>query len=64
MQARQMGLPQYELIEVSGEAHRQTFDVECIVDDRVTKGNGTTRRNAEQQAAEKMLAQLKSGSVK
>ncbi|NIL93009.1 MAG: ribonuclease III [Woeseiaceae bacterium] len=58
MQARQMGLPEYELHEVSGEAHQQTFEVSCRAADNVTKGSGTTRRTAEQQAAEAMLSRL------
>lgn len=58
MQARQLGLPDYELLDVTGKAHRQTFRASCQVGDRVTTGTGSTRRNAEQQAAESMLAQL------
>lgn len=60
LQARQMGLPNYELEEVTGEAHRQSFTVSCSVDgvDVTTKGSGTTRRNAEQKAAATMLAEL------
>ncbi len=63
MQARQMGLPDYELLDVTGKAHRQTFRASCQVQDRVTTGSGTTRRNAEQQAAESMLAQLLGGAA-
>lgn len=63
MQARQMGLPDYELLEVSGEAHRQTFEVQCVVDDLVTDGTAATRRNAEQQAAEKMLLKLREAAA-
>lgn len=63
MQARQMGLPGYELLDVSGKAHRQTFRASCQVQDRVTTGTGTTRRNAEQQAAESMLALLQDGAA-
>jgi len=59
MQARQMGLPDYALVQVYGKAHQQTFEVSCSVGDASTLGNGTTRRNAEQQAAESMLKQLK-----
>jgi ribonuclease-3 len=59
MQARKMGLPDYELINVAGEAHRQTFRVNCEAEGLTTNGAGTTRRNAEQQAAEEMLARLK-----
>ena len=63
MQGRQMGLPAYALLGVTGAAHRQTFEVECMVGDAVTSGTGRTRRNAEQQAAEKMLAMLRSGKA-
>jgi ribonuclease-3 len=62
MQARQMGLPSYSLRTVSGEAHRQVFEVECAVDDIVTSGTAKTRRNAEQQAADKMLLALRSAA--
>ena len=62
MQARQMGLPDYELVEVAGEAHRQTFEVECRVGDIETRGTGTTRRTAEQEAAESMLSQLQAAA--
>lgn len=61
MQARQMGLPDYELLHVTGKAHRQTFEVSCSVNATVTNGRGTTRRNAEQSAAEDMLVKIKSG---
>lgn len=66
LQARQKGLPDYELVKVSGEAHRQKFEVKCSVaeSDVVTLGTGTTRRNAEQQAAESMLLQLLDGKKK
>lgn len=60
LQARQKGLPVYELVKVSGAAHRQTFEVKCSVNgtEAATTGAGTTRRNAEQQSAESMLAHL------
>ena len=65
LQARQMGLPDYELDEVTGEAHRQRFAVSCSVEnvDIKTKGSGTTRRNAEQQAAATMLEVLREGAA-
>ena len=62
MQARQMGLPDYELIDVSGKAHRQVFRASCQVEDRMTTGTGTTRRNAEQEAAEIIAGRI-CGSV-
>jgi ribonuclease-3 len=45
---------------VQGEAHKQSFEVECYVtelDVRVT-GTGTSRQRAEQQAAKAMLEKL------
>jgi ribonuclease-3 len=57
LQARQLGLPEYELAKVSGEAHRQRFEVSCTVNDGAyqSTGTGTSRRNAEQESAENML---------
>jgi len=60
LQARQHGLPEYELVDVVGEPHRQTFEVTCSVGEvaATTRGTGTSRRKAEQQAAENMLDSL------
>jgi ribonuclease-3 len=60
LQARQLGLPRYDLVEVTGEAHRQRFEVSCNIDslEIATRGQGTSRRNAEQQSAENMLDEL------
>ncbi len=62
LQARSMGLPVYELTEVTGKAHRQKFEARCRVasTDAGASGVGTSRRNAEQQAAERLLKKLKS----
>ena len=62
MQARQMGLPVYSLVGIEGEAHQQIFEAQCAVGEVLTHGIATTRRNAEQKAAESMLAQLQTGS--
>lgn len=58
LQARGMGLPEYELVNVTGKAHKQKFEVSCRVDQAsgVTHGTSTTRRKAEQKAAAEMLA--------
>jgi len=63
LQARQLGLPEYELVEVTGQAHRQRFEISCKVEgmSTTTTGTGTSRRNAEQESAMKMLDEL-SGS--
>jgi ribonuclease-3 len=60
LQARQMSLPSYDLQSVTGEEHRQTFEVSCSVSGvtTVTNGSSTSRRKAEQKAASKMLAAL------
>jgi ribonuclease-3 len=45
---------------VKGEAHRQSFEVECSVKgvDEKAVGTGTSRQRAEQQAARAMLEAL------
>lgn len=57
LQARQLELPDYRLVDVSGQAHEQTFEVQCSVDgvDTTTRGSGSSRRQAEQKSARAML---------
>lgn len=61
LQARQMALPVYELISVSGQAHQQTFEVQCSVDGthQSANGSGSSRRQAEQRSAKDLLKLLK-----
>ncbi|MDN3522183.1 ribonuclease III [Halomonas ramblicola] len=60
LQSRQAPLPRYEVVSVEGEAHAQTFTVECHVEmlEAHTTGVGSSRRHAEQQAAEMALMHL------
>lgn len=60
LQGRGFSLPGYALVEVTGKAHRQRFEVSCSIDgiEAETRGIGSSRRHAEQQAAERMLEQL------
>jgi ribonuclease-3 len=59
MQKEGLELPVYELIGTYGKAHEQQFEVSCLVaDQQLTKGIGSSRRRAEQEAAAKMLNQL------
>ncbi|MCP5161621.1 MAG: ribonuclease III [Hahellaceae bacterium] len=60
LQSRQQELPRYEVTEVIGEQHAQTFFVECEVSmlEGSTKGRGSSRRIAEQQAATQALRLL------
>jgi len=60
LQGHRRPLPTYEVLSVTGKAHDQLFRVRCTVDgtDLSTEGEGGSRRQAEQQAAEAMLALL------
>jgi ribonuclease-3 len=60
LQGRGLALPRYAVQKTEGEAHDQTFTVECRVDDLglVGSGQGASRRAAEQAAAEGVLEQL------
>lgn len=60
MQAKRLDLPEYELINQSGLAHEQTFEVRCSVKliSKTTTGKGISRKKAEQAAAEQMLKLL------
>ncbi|MHB0774030.1 ribonuclease III [Halomonas sp. WWR20] len=62
LQSRQSALPRYEVVTIEGEAHDQTFTIECHVDmlSDHTLGVGASRRHAEQQAAERALTRLES----
>ena len=53
LQARKIALPQYAVVATSGEAHEQRFEVECLIRELGvrSRGEGTSRRGAEQEAA-------------
>ena len=61
LQARRIPLPAYSVVEIQGEAHAQSFQVECAIPKLKisTRGEGSSRRNAEQQAAAAAYQQLK-----
>jgi ribonuclease-3 len=60
LQSRKLGLPVYTVMEVTGQAHHQHFVVECRVETarQRGRGEGSSRRRAEQAAARDMLEQL------
>lgn len=66
LQGRGLALPRYSVQKTEGEAHEQTFVVECRVDDLglAATGTGASRRAAEQAAASDVLAQLEKGKKK
>lgn len=60
LQSRRSPLPKYELISVEGEPHDQTFHIRCEISllDQPTEGHGSSRRQAEQEAARMALVKL------
>jgi ribonuclease-3 len=58
LQARRQPLPEYDVTNISGEAHQQEFTVHCKIEslNAPLEGIGSSRRMAEQEAA---LAALK-----
>lgn len=61
LQGKKLPLPEYDVLDIKGEAHNQTFRVTCnvITSNETFIGKGTSRRKAEQDAAEKVLAVIK-----
>lgn len=60
LQGRGIGLPAYAVEEVAGEPHDQWFIASCEVPalDLRERGEGSSRRKAEQDAAQRVLAAL------
>ena len=60
LQSRKLPLPVYEVVDISGKDHDQTFVVHCQIESlgKPMKGTGTSRRKAEQQAARNALEKL------
>lgn len=60
LQSRRMPLPDYQLVDTQGEAHDQSFIVECVLSRPAlsTRGVGKSRRAAEQEAARLACEQL------
>ncbi|HUG24965.1 ribonuclease III [Piscinibacter sp.] len=61
LQARRLPVPTYRISATRGQAHAQTFEVECSVPalSLTHEGVGRSRRHAEQEAARRMLDALK-----
>jgi len=60
LQGRGQAVPAYAMEKVSGKAHRQSFEVSCGIaeSELKTRGTGSTRRDAEQNAALAMLEHI------
>lgn len=65
LQALAMALPVYDLVASHGNDHAKTFEIECRVEALGIRasGSGSTRRGAEQAAAEQALLALDAGSA-
>ncbi|MBK6790601.1 MAG: ribonuclease III [Betaproteobacteria bacterium] len=61
LQARRISVPAYRITATRGQAHAQTFEVECAVPalGLAERGEGRSRRIAEQEAARRLLELLK-----
>lgn len=66
LQSRKIELPDYQITEIVGEAHAQTFTVACVIAklNIRTTGDGISRRAAEQQAAQFALEHITKVQVK
>lgn len=64
LQSKHIPLPNYSVIAAQGEAHAQSFRVECVIPSLKISalGEGSSRRNAEQQAAQAAYQQLPGAS--
>jgi ribonuclease III len=64
LQGRKMNLPAYTVVGTTGAAHKQTFEVECLITElgRSERGLGGSRRAAEQAAATALLVSLRKAS--
>jgi len=60
VQSKKLQLPIYKVAKIEGKSHLQTFHVECSVEgvEGLSKGVGTNRRKAEQEAAENFMQQF------
>lgn len=60
LQSRQLALPEYEVVATFGDEHNQSFEVSCIIAglDEPIIGSGTSRRRAEQAAAQQVIDRL------
>jgi ribonuclease III len=69
LQAKHQALPQYSVTRIAGAAHKQTFQVHCMVgepsdaDHVFAVGEGASRRSAEQHAAKQVLDALEAARL-
>ena len=61
LQAQKLPLPVYDIVATKGKSHNQIFYVECRVEglEIITKGEGASKQEAQQNAAQDFLTKLK-----
>ncbi len=66
LQGRKIALPSYEVIDTTGQSHNQQFTVRCItpIINKEVIAKGTSRRKAEQAAAEQILMLIEQSKSK
>jgi ribonuclease-3 len=66
LHARDLPVPAYSITATRGEKHAPTFEVECAVATLglAERGEGRSRRAAEQEAARRMLLRLKAADAR
>ena len=64
LQGQKLPVPKYTIIDIQGAAHEQQFTVSCVIDALhiTTNGEGSTRRLAEQHAAQLAMTLLDNAS--
>ena len=65
LQGQGLALPHYEVVETHGDDHQQSFMVQCAVSTmrEPVVGHGSSRRRAEQDAAQRALAALETNAT-
>ena len=65
LQGRSLPLPEYLVEKIVGQAHNQTFTITCTIEGKeLVRGQGTSRRKAEQAAAERIIQSLQDEGIK
>jgi ribonuclease-3 len=61
LQARKLALPAYAIVKIQGKDHEQEFSVQCsvVMLQEPVVGSGSSRKEAEQQAATEVLRKIR-----
>ena len=64
LQGRGEALPEYVVVAEEGPSHRRSFRVRCVIGGQpVAEGAGTSKKQAQQDAARKALDQLRAATI-